>query len=34
MYEKPEKHPKVTAAELAYIQQDHIADRKLEGYTP
>ena len=34
MYEKPEKHPKVTAAELAYIQQDDIADSKLEGYVP
>ena len=34
MYDKPEKHPKVTAAELAYIQQDDIADSKLEGYVP
>ena len=34
MYEKPEKHPKVTAAELAYIQQDDIAESKLEGYVP
>ena len=34
MYDKPEKHPKVSAAELAYIQQDDIADSKLEGYVP
>jgi len=26
MYEKPEKHPKVNKAELAYIQQDAVAD--------
>lgn len=34
MYDKPEKHPKVSAAELAYIQQDDIADSKLVGYVP
>ncbi|WPR71159.1 MFS transporter [Flavobacterium sp. NG2] len=34
MYDKPEKHPKVSAAELAYIQQDEIADSKLVGYVP
>jgi ACS family hexuronate transporter-like MFS transporter len=34
MYEKPEKHPKVNAAELEYIQQDIIADSKIEGYVP
>ena len=34
MYDKPEKHPKVNAAELAYIQQDDIADSKLVGYIP
>ena len=34
IYDKPEKHPKVTAAELAYIQQDDISDSKLEGYIP
>jgi len=32
MYKKPELHPKVNAAELAYIQQDIIADRKLVDY--
>jgi len=32
MYQKPELHPKVNAAELAYIQQDIIADRKLVDY--
>jgi len=31
-YKKPEVHPKVNAAELAYIQQDIIADRKLVDY--
>jgi ACS family hexuronate transporter-like MFS transporter len=31
-YHKPEVHPKVNAAELAYIQQDLIADRKLVDY--
>ena len=34
MYNKPEKHSKVNAAELEYIQQDDIADSKLEGYVP
>ncbi|WP_366187152.1 MFS transporter [Flavobacterium ovatum] len=34
MYDKPEKHPKVSAAELEYIQQDDIAASKLEGYIP
>ena len=34
MYEKPEKHPKVSAAELEYIQQDILADSKLVGYVP
>jgi len=34
MYDKPEKHPKVNAAELEYIQQDDIADSKLVGYVP
>ncbi|MNK05953.1 Hexuronate transporter [compost metagenome] len=32
VYQKPEVHPKVNAAELAYIQQDLIADRKLVDY--
>lgn len=32
IYHKPEVHPKVNAAELAYIQQDIIADRKLVDY--
>ena len=32
MYEKPEKNPKVSPKELEYIQQDVIADSKLEGY--
>jgi len=32
VYQKPEVHPKVNAAELAYIQQDIIADRKLVNY--
>jgi ACS family hexuronate transporter-like MFS transporter len=32
IYKKPEHHPKVNAAELAYIQQDHIADKKLVDY--
>lgn len=31
-YKKPEIHPKVNSAELAYIQQDIIADRKLVDY--
>ena len=34
MYDKPEKHPKVSAEELEYIQQDIIADSKIEGYVP
>ncbi|CAH8282687.1 MFS transporter, ACS family, hexuronate transporter (fragment) [Mariniflexile fucanivorans] len=34
MYEKPEKHSKVNAAELEYIQQDIISDSKIEGYVP
>jgi ACS family hexuronate transporter-like MFS transporter len=34
MYEKPEKHKRVNKAELAYIQQDDIADSKLAGYIP
>jgi len=34
MYDKPEKHPKVSAGELEYIQQDIIADSKLAGYVP
>jgi ACS family hexuronate transporter-like MFS transporter len=34
MYDKPERHPKVTKAELAYIQQDEIADSKIVGYVP
>ncbi len=32
IYHKPEVHPKVNAAELAYIQQDIINDRKLVDY--
>lgn len=32
IYHKPEVHPKVNEAELAYIQQDIIADRKLVDY--
>lgn len=34
MYDKPENHPKVNAAELEYIQQDAVADSKLVGYVP
>ncbi len=34
MYEKPERNPKVNPAELDYINQDTIADSKLEGYVP
>jgi len=34
IYEKPEKHPKVSPAELAYIQQDILADSKIAGYVP
>lgn len=32
MYNKPEVHPSVNEAELEYIQQDTIADRKLVDY--
>lgn len=31
MYEKPEIHPKVTASELEYIQQDIVEDSKIVG---
>jgi ACS family hexuronate transporter-like MFS transporter len=34
MYDKPERHPKVSTTELEYINQDDIADSKLEGYVP
>ncbi len=34
MYDKPEHHKKVSAAELEYIQQDVLADSKLVGYVP
>jgi ACS family hexuronate transporter-like MFS transporter len=34
MYDKPERHPKVSEAELAYINQDILADSKIEGYVP
>lgn len=34
MYEKPENQLRVNAAELAYIQQDDIADSKIAGYVP
>jgi ACS family hexuronate transporter-like MFS transporter len=34
MYDKPENHKKVNAAELEYIQQDDVADSKLVGYVP
>ncbi len=34
LYDKPENHPKVSAAELEYIQQDVLADSKIEGYVP
>jgi ACS family hexuronate transporter-like MFS transporter len=34
MYDKPENHKKVSVAELEYIQQDDIADSKLDGYVP
>ncbi|MCC8088213.1 MAG: MFS transporter [Rikenellaceae bacterium] len=30
MYNKPEKHPKVSKAELAYIQQDSVSDNPTE----
>ena len=32
VYKKPEVHPRVNAEELAYIQQDVTADRKIAGY--
>jgi ACS family hexuronate transporter-like MFS transporter len=32
LYDKPENHSKVSPEELAYIQQDVIADSKIEGY--
>jgi len=32
VYDKPEVHKRVSADELAYIQQDLIADRKLANY--
>ncbi|KQB39085.1 Major facilitator superfamily MFS 1 [Flavobacterium daejeonense] len=34
MYDKPESHSKVGEAELEYIQQDAVADSKMEGYVP
>lgn len=34
IYDKPEKHPRVSPSELAYIQQDILADSKIEGYVP
>ena len=34
LYDKPERHSKVNQAELDYIQQDTIADSKIEGYKP
>ncbi|MBD0724126.1 MFS transporter [Flavobacterium sp. L1I52] len=34
MYDKPENHSKVGEAELEYIQQDAVADSKMEGYVP
>jgi len=34
MYDKPERHRRVSADELEYIQQDDIADSKIEGYVP
>ena len=34
MYDKPERHPRVSAEELEYIQQDDIADAKIVGYIP
>jgi MFS transporter, ACS family, hexuronate transporter len=32
MYDKPEKHKRVSAEELEYIHQDSTADSKIEGY--
>jgi ACS family hexuronate transporter-like MFS transporter len=34
MYDKPERHKRVSAGELEYIQQDDIADAKIVGYVP
>lgn len=34
LYDKPEKHPRVSTSELAYIQQDDIAESKKENYKP
>lgn len=34
IYEKPEKHSKVSPSELAYIHQDILADSKIAGYVP
>lgn len=34
LYDKPERHPKVCAEELAYIQQDTIIDSEIAGYVP
>ena len=34
LYDKPERHSKVCAEELAYIQQDQLADSQIEGYVP
>lgn len=34
LYDKPERHPKVCAEELAYIQQDNITDSEIAGFVP
>ncbi|TDO99248.1 MFS transporter [Flavobacterium sp. 245] len=34
MYDKPENHKNVSKEELAYIQQDDIAESKLESFVP
>lgn len=34
MYKKPEVHPKVSKAELEYIQQDSLAENKNQGVLP
>jgi ACS family hexuronate transporter-like MFS transporter len=34
MYDKPERHPKVSKGELAYIQQDDTAESLKVGYVP
>ncbi|KAF2329837.1 MFS transporter [Flavobacterium daemonense] len=34
MYDKPERHRKVSVEELAYIQQDDFADSQVEGFVP